>query len=136
LRPLNRRWYAASQLRLFTNRLLLPISQGVTKRAGRKKNAEADFATAGASSGGAGGKSSKKNVGKAVFEAKKKTDVGVSDLTLISKITDEEINQNLMKRFQAKSIYVRTVAIRRGGWEVGEADEGTIDIHRTCVNLC
>ncbi|KAI5800470.1 myosin-1 [Pyronema domesticum] len=78
---------------------------GVTKRAGRKKNAEADFATAGASSGGAGGKSSKKNVGKAVFEAKKKTDVGVSDLTLISKITDEEINQNLMKRFQAKSIY-------------------------------
>jgi myosin-1 len=77
----------------------------VTKRAGRKKGAaaEADFATAGRGAGGAGGKP---KVKKAVFESTKKKEVGVSDLTLISKITNEAINDNLKKRFENKEIYV------------------------------
>ncbi|KAI5846829.1 myosin IC heavy chain [Tricharina praecox] len=73
---------------------------GVTKRAGRKKGAakDADFASAAPS-----GKSS--GVRKAAFESTKKKEVGVSDLTLISKITNEAINENLKKRFENKEIY-------------------------------
>ena len=44
---------------------------------------------------------------KAVFETGKKKEVGVSDLTLISKISNEAINDNLKKRFQNGEIYVR-----------------------------
>jgi myosin heavy subunit len=79
------------------------VKQGVTKRAGRKKDrgGEADFATA----GGADKKNQK--VRKAVFETTKKKEVGVSDLTLISKITNEAINENLKKRFDNREIYVR-----------------------------
>ncbi|KAA8893142.1 myosin-1 [Sphaerosporella brunnea] len=75
---------------------------GVTKRAGRKKDrgAEADFATAGAA-----GADKKQKVRKAVFETTKKKEVGVSDLTLISKITNEAINENLKKRFDNREIY-------------------------------
>ena len=40
-----------------------------------------------------------------MFESTKKKEVGVSDLTLISKITNEAINDNLKKRFQAAEIY-------------------------------
>jgi len=77
--------------------------QGVTKRAGRKKGAgkESDFASAGPS-----GKGKSSGVRKAVFESTKKKEVGVSDLTLISKITNEAINENLKKRFENKEIYV------------------------------
>jgi hypothetical protein len=46
-------------------------------------------------------------VRKAVFETTKKKEVGVSDLTLISKITNEAINENLKKRFDNREIYVR-----------------------------
>lgn len=70
--------------------------QAVTKRAGRKKDAvgakpgqEKQFAT------------------KAVFETTKKKEVGVSDLTLISKVSNEAINENLKKRFENGEIYVR-----------------------------
>ncbi|KAF2836566.1 hypothetical protein M501DRAFT_1007270 [Patellaria atrata CBS 101060] len=42
---------------------------------------------------------------KAVFESTKKKEVGVSDLTLISKISNEAINDNLKKRFENKEIY-------------------------------
>ena len=42
---------------------------------------------------------------KATFDANKKKEVGVSDLTLLSKITDEAINENLRKRFQNGTIY-------------------------------
>ena len=71
--------------------------QGVTKRAGRKK----DVAQQPSQSGGGG----KPQVRKAVFETSKKKEVGVSDLTLISKISNEAINDNLKLRFQNGEIY-------------------------------
>ena len=70
---------------------------GVTKRAGRKKDAAQEPAK---SSGGG-----KPQVKKALFESTKKKEVGVSDLTLISKITNEAINDNLKIRFQNGEIY-------------------------------
>lgn len=73
-------------------------SQAVTKRAGRKK----DTSNAQASSSGGG----KPQVRKAAFESTKKKEVGVSDLTLISKISNEAINDNLKKRFENAEIYV------------------------------
>ncbi|SCU90050.1 LANO_0D07404g1_1 [Lachancea nothofagi CBS 11611] len=42
---------------------------------------------------------------KATFDSTKKNEVGVSDLTLLSKISDESINENLKKRFQNGTIY-------------------------------
>ncbi|KAE9979816.1 hypothetical protein EG328_000664 [Venturia inaequalis] len=73
----------------------------VTKRAGRKKD-----------NPGGGGKSSRDDargggggVKRAVFESTKKKEVGVSDLTLISKISNEAINENLKKRFENAEIY-------------------------------
>ena len=75
-----------------------PREQGVTKRAGRKKDA-----TAGK---GANDGSTQPQVRKAVFESTKKKEVGVSDLTLISKISNEAINENLKKRFENAEIYV------------------------------
>ncbi|CAZ84294.1 unnamed protein product [Tuber melanosporum] len=66
-----------------------------TKRAGRKaKNKDAPT-----SSGG------QPRVKKAVFETTKKKEVGVTDLTLISKISNEAINENLKKRFENREIY-------------------------------
>ena len=44
---------------------------------------------------------------KAVSESTKKKEVGVSDLTLLSKISNEPINDNLKKRFENAEIYVR-----------------------------
>lgn len=48
----------------------------------------------------------------------------MSDLTLISKITNEAINENLKKRFENAEIYVGFPMARRGegergGWRVG-----------------
>ncbi|KAI5780653.1 myosin IC heavy chain [Peziza echinospora] len=73
---------------------------GVTKRAGRKAK---EAAAASNDNAGGGGKSSK--VKKATFETNKKKEVGVSDLTLISKISNEAINENLKKRFENQEIY-------------------------------
>jgi myosin-1 len=72
----------------------------VTKRAGRKK----DAAAAG------GGQPKSQFAKKAVFETTKKKEVGVSDLTLISKVSNEAINENLKKRFENGEIYVRRPA--------------------------
>ncbi|KAF2750620.1 hypothetical protein M011DRAFT_483560 [Sporormia fimetaria CBS 119925] len=69
----------------------------VTKRAGRKKDAGGAKSTTG------GPKS--QFAKKAVFESTKKKEVGVSDLTLISKISNEAINENLKKRFDNAEIY-------------------------------
>ena len=80
------------------------ILKGVTKRAGRKKDAAQPIAQGGG--GGGGGGSGQPQVKKAVFESSKKKEVGVSDLTLISKISNEAINDNLEKRFKAGEIYV------------------------------
>lgn len=70
----------------------------MTKRAGRKKDG-----AAGVSARQAG---EKPQVKKAVFESTKKKEVGVSDLTLLSKISNEAINDNLKKRFENAEIYV------------------------------
>jgi myosin-1 len=67
----------------------------VSKRAGRKKDAAA------------GGAPKAGFAKKAVFESTKKKEVGVSDLTLLSKISNEAINENLKKRFENREIYVR-----------------------------
>lgn len=45
-------------------------------------------------------------VQKATFDIAKKKEVGVSDLTLLSKVSDESINDNLKKRFENGIIYV------------------------------
>lgn len=61
----------------------------IVKRGGRtKKNVEAPA-----------------RIQKAEFDIHKKKEVGVSDLTLLSKITDDAINDNLHKRFQNDTIY-------------------------------
>lgn len=44
---------------------------------------------------------------KAAFDTTKKKEVGVSDLTLLSKVSNEAINENLKKRFENGEIYVR-----------------------------
>ncbi|KAG9241862.1 P-loop containing nucleoside triphosphate hydrolase protein [Calycina marina] len=49
--------------------------------------------------------SSKPNIKKATFDTTKKKEVGVSDLTLISKVSNEAINENLKKRFENGEIY-------------------------------
>ncbi|CAK4033640.1 probable Myosin-1 [Lecanosticta acicola] len=68
----------------------------VTKRAGRKK----DAAQAQPQAGGG-----QPQIRKAAYETGKKKEVGVSDLTLISKISNEAINDNLKKRFENGEIY-------------------------------
>ncbi|GAP85408.1 putative myosin-1 [Rosellinia necatrix] len=42
---------------------------------------------------------------KATFETTKKKEIGVSDLTLLSKVSNEAINENLKKRFEGREIY-------------------------------
>ncbi|CAK7226748.1 class II myosin [Sporothrix curviconia] len=42
---------------------------------------------------------------KAMFESTKKKEIGVSDLTLLSKVSNEAINENLKKRFEGAEIY-------------------------------
>lgn len=121
-----RRWYDHKKrilLSLFANP---PFSQGVTKRAGRKK--EATNATADGS-GRAGGKP---QVKKAVFETTKKKEVGVSDLTLLSTISNEAINDNLKKRFENAEIYVG-LGSRPFGCRVSLTISA--DVHRPCAGF-
>jgi myosin-1 len=75
------------------------LQPAVSRRAGRKKDAPAGGGGGGRSGGGA-------PIKKALYETNKKKEVGVSDLTLISKISNEAINENLQKRFQNAEIYV------------------------------
>ncbi|KAK9470285.1 P-loop containing nucleoside triphosphate hydrolase protein [Dipodascopsis tothii] len=66
----------------------------ITKRAGKRAQA------------GAVQQPAKRNgVQKAAFDATKRKEVGVSDLTLLSKVSEEAINDNLKKRFDAGLIY-------------------------------
>ncbi|KEY64244.1 hypothetical protein S7711_09037 [Stachybotrys chartarum IBT 7711] len=62
----------------------------------RPKNRGAGNAQAGASSA---------KPKKATFEVAKKKEIGVSDLTLLSKVSNEGINENLQKRFEGGEIY-------------------------------
>lgn len=77
----------------------LTFYKAPTKRAGRKDKERKE-------KGAGGGKGEQQRVKKATFEATKKKEVGVSDLTLISKISNEAINDNLKKRFENAEIYV------------------------------
>lgn len=54
---------------------------------------------------GDGRQAGKPQVKKATFETTKKKDIGVSDLTLLSKISNEAINDNLKLRFEHDEIY-------------------------------
>ncbi|KAL1993236.1 hypothetical protein VTN49DRAFT_3185 [Thermomyces lanuginosus] len=65
---------------------------------GRSKAQEADVGDGRQAKG-------KPQVKKAVFETTKKKEIGVSDLTLLSKVTNEAINENLKLRFQNREIY-------------------------------
>ena len=78
--------------------------QGITRRA-KDKAARADR-----SAGGGGQASSSSKPKKATFDTTKKKEVGVSDLTLLSKVSNEAINENLKKRFENGEIYVRLTA--------------------------
>jgi myosin-1 len=75
------------------------MEQAITRR--RDKTAKAQDGGKGAAGEG------KPNIKKAAFDTTKKKEIGVSDLTLISKVTPEAINDNLKKRFEAGEIYVR-----------------------------
>ena len=59
---------------------------------------------------GDGRQAGKPQIKKAMFESTKKKEIGVSDLTLLSKISNEAINENLKLRFQHGEIYVRSPA--------------------------
>ncbi|PLB37118.1 class I myosin myoA [Aspergillus candidus] len=75
-----------------------PVGGGEKKsRFGRSK------AVADVGDGRQGG--GKPQVRKAVFETTKKKEIGVSDLTLLSKISNEAINDNLKLRFEHDEIY-------------------------------
>uniref|UniRef100_A0A093VIM3 Myosin-1 n=1 Tax=Talaromyces marneffei PM1 TaxID=1077442 RepID=A0A093VIM3_TALMA len=50
----------------------------------------------------------KPQVKKAAFESTKKKEIGVSDLTLLSKVSNEAINDNLKLRFENREIYICT----------------------------
>jgi hypothetical protein len=88
-----------SSLCLYWPLLTLCLVQGISRRPKGDKAASSQQATA---RGGA----SKPNIKKATFDTTKKKEVGVSDLTLLSKVSNEAINENLKKRFQAGEIYV------------------------------
>ncbi|KAK1755271.1 myosin-1 [Echria macrotheca] len=70
----------------------------ITRRA-KDKAARADR------SAGGGGQSSSGKPKKATFDTTKKKEIGVSDLTLLSKVSNEAINENLKKRFEGAEIY-------------------------------
>ncbi|KAI3339970.1 P-loop containing nucleoside triphosphate hydrolase protein [Ustulina deusta] len=55
--------------------------------------------------GGGGAQSGAPKPKKATFETTKKKEIGVSDLTLLSKVSNEAINENLKKRFEGREIY-------------------------------
>lgn len=73
------------------------FEQAVSKRAGRKKDPQPS---------GGGGRGGQGPIKRANYDIVKKKEVGVSDLTLISKISNEAINDNLKKRFENGEIYV------------------------------
>ncbi|CDW99055.1 hypothetical protein, partial [Sporisorium scitamineum] len=74
----------------------------ISKKAGAKKPGAASKPPPSKS----GGAPSKGGVAKADWrEGFKKAQAGVSDMTLLSKVTNEAINENLQKRFQNAEIY-------------------------------
>ena len=76
----------------------------MTKRAGRRKEDD------NSSTAAVKGRNDNSRPKKATYEIKKK-EVGLTDLTLISKITNEAINDNLKLRFDNAQIYVGACSI-------------------------
>lgn len=74
---------------------------GITNRRKDKGAKQGGAVAAGGGHAGAGGAKPKK----ATFETTKKKEIGVSDLTLLSKVSNEAINENLKKRFEGAEIY-------------------------------
>ncbi|KAI9171867.1 Myosin-1 [Paramyrothecium foliicola] len=74
------------------------MTTGISRRPKDKAARNAREGTSGAQGGSAKPK-------KATFEATKKKEIGVSDLTLLSKVSNEAINDNLKKRFDGAEIY-------------------------------
>ncbi|KAI3394634.1 hypothetical protein diail_2498 [Diaporthe ilicicola] len=74
---------------------------GITNRRKDKGAKQGGAVAAGGGYGGGGGAKPKK----ATFETTKKKEIGVSDLTLLSKVSNEAINENLKKRFEGAEIY-------------------------------
>ncbi|UNI23673.1 class II myosin [Purpureocillium takamizusanense] len=72
---------------------------GISRRP-KNKGAQGAQADASGARGGAGARPKK-----ATFEVTKKKEIGVSDLTLLSKVSNEAINDNLKKRFEGGEIY-------------------------------
>lgn len=90
---------------------------------------------------GDGRQTGKSQVKKATFESSKKKEIGVSDLTLLSKISNEAINDNLKLRFEHDEIYVREPPAQ---FTAGQPPCGTstkangrhTDLYRTRAGLC
>ncbi len=79
-------------------------SQGQTKRR-EGKTSRAPKASLFGGGRSAQADSGPSQIKKATFEITKKKEVGVSDLTLLSKVSNEAINDNLKKRFEHGEIY-------------------------------
>ncbi|KAI3405500.2 MYO1 [Candida oxycetoniae] len=77
----------------------------IVKRGGRSKVKQQQQVPARQNGANGGGGAGAQGIRKAEFDISKKKEVGVSDLTLLSKITDEAINDNLHKRFMNDTIY-------------------------------
>ena len=63
----------------------------------------------------------------------------MSDLTLISKVSNEAINDNLKKRFENREIYVSTPGnqpSKRIRQRISQNANLQIDIYWSCAGLC
>lgn len=79
----------------------------------------------------------KPQVKKATFESTKKKEIGVSDLTLLSKISNEAINDNLKLRFDHDEIYVRErCCTRTAGSPVGGPECRLTVVYRPILDMC
>lgn len=65
-------------------------------------------------------------------EGMKKRQVGVSDMTLLTKITDEAINENLELRWKNGDIYVGYSSAK----ERCDANSCRVDVYWTCAYQC
>ncbi|KAK2758756.1 class II myosin [Arachnomyces sp. PD_36] len=78
---------------------------GQSKRPGGDKKSRGFGRSKPTGDGGARREGGKPQVKKAQFEITKKKEIGVSDLTLLSKVSNEAINDNLKTRFEHAEIY-------------------------------
>lgn len=93
------------------------LLQGQSRRPGGGEKRSRGFGRSKAQADVGDGRSAqgRPQVKKAVFESTKKKEIGVSDLTLLSKVSNEAINDNLKLRFENREIYVGGHLERRRG---------------------